>query len=101
MRLDSGSARGRRCPRVLAGEHWLLDSCLRLPLITAGFRIQRVNPFAVSATNLHVWAEGGRYSGNRPHLEVPLIKDTPDAMIEQLRAAGGARGSHALVLQRR
>lgn len=32
---------------VLPGEHYLLDSCLRIPLLTAGYRMQQVRPFAV------------------------------------------------------
>ena len=74
--------------QVLPGEHWLLDASLRIPLMTAGFRIQRVHPFAISGTRLFVWAEGDRYVGDRPHAEVALTTGDAEAIMEQLRAEG-------------
>jgi hypothetical protein len=58
--------------QVQPGEHWLLDACLRIPLETAGFRIQRVHPFARDGAHAYMWVEGDVYSGKRPHAEVPL-----------------------------
>jgi hypothetical protein len=34
---------------VLDGEHYLLDTVLRVPLQTAGFRYQRFHPFGLDA----------------------------------------------------
>ncbi|HEX7743765.1 MAG TPA: hypothetical protein VF462_00685 [Micromonosporaceae bacterium] len=33
---------------VRPAEHWLLDASLRIPLQTAGFRPQRIHPFATA-----------------------------------------------------
>lgn len=43
---------------VGADEHWLLDTCLRTPLDTLGFRPQRVHPFAADGDHLYVWMDG-------------------------------------------
>ena len=50
FRLPSGS--------VGDGEHYLLDSCLRIPLRTVGFRPQRVHPYALDGDHLYVWLDG-------------------------------------------
>jgi 2-polyprenyl-3-methyl-5-hydroxy-6-metoxy-1,4-benzoquinol methylase len=73
---------------VLPGEHWLLDTTLRILLMTAGFRIQRVHSFAIAGPMLYVWAEGDRYTGHRPHVDVPLETDNPDILIARLAAEG-------------
>jgi hypothetical protein len=36
------------------------DASVRIPLMTAGFRIQRVHPFAVAGSSLYAWAEEDR-----------------------------------------
>jgi hypothetical protein len=74
--------------RVEAGEDHLLDSSIRIPLITAGFRIQRVHTVATAGRALLVWAEGDIYGGWRPHIEVPLAIDVPAALIERLESRG-------------
>jgi hypothetical protein len=43
---------------VLAGEDPVLDTGLRVPLVTAGFRRQGLHPFAVSGDHAVVWSEG-------------------------------------------
>jgi Methyltransferase domain len=68
------------------GEDYVLDSSLRIPLMTAGFRRQRFHPFALAGTHLFAWVEGDVYSGRRPHVRVPLVVDTPEAMLERLAA---------------
>jgi hypothetical protein len=44
---------------VLDGEHDLLDTVLRVPLHTAGFRYQRFHPFGLDRDHLYAWIEGG------------------------------------------
>jgi hypothetical protein len=60
---------------VLAGEDPVLDTGLRVPLATAGFRRQGLHPFAVEGDHVAVWSEGddGRRRA-RPHAEVELWK---------------------------
>jgi SAM-dependent methyltransferase len=52
---------------VRAGEDYLLDTVLRVPLETAGFRYQRFHPFGLDGHHLYAWIEGGPYAGRRPH----------------------------------
>jgi hypothetical protein len=52
---------------VLDGEHYLLDTVLRVPLQTAGFRYQRFHPFGLDRDHLYAWIEGGPYTGGKPH----------------------------------
>ena len=60
---------------VLAGEDPMLDTGLRVPLVTAGFRRQGFHPFAVEGDHVYVWCEGDDgYRGARPHAEVELWK---------------------------
>lgn len=69
VRLPSGP--------VLPGEHYLLDTSLRIPLQQAGFRFQRVHPVAVDGSHLYVWLDGDRYRGRRPHAAVQLVTGAP------------------------
>jgi 2-polyprenyl-3-methyl-5-hydroxy-6-metoxy-1,4-benzoquinol methylase len=74
---------------VLAGEDPMLDTGLRMPLVTAGFRRQGFHPFAVAGDHLYVWGEGDDgYRGARPHAEVELWKGTAAEAARRLRAAG-------------
>jgi hypothetical protein len=58
---------------VLDGEDPMLDTGLRVPLVTAGFRRQGFHPFAVDGEHVYVWCEGDAdYRGDRPHAEVEL-----------------------------
>ena len=66
---------------VADGEHWLLDTALRVPLQTHGVRTQGVHTVAVSeidpadpAAGLQVYgfAVGAPYKGQREFREVPL-----------------------------
>jgi hypothetical protein len=52
---------------VLDGEDYLLDTVLRVPLETAGFRYQRFHPFGLDRDHLYAWIEGGPYTGGKPH----------------------------------
>ena len=78
VRLPSGDVR--------SGETWLRDSALRIPLESAGFRIQRVRPFAYREADRHVFVrvEGDRYEGRRPHATVPWRTGAPDVLAPQL-----------------
>jgi hypothetical protein len=95
LRLPSGD--------VETGENYLLDSTLRIPLMTAGFRYQRVTPFAVDdidgteagresgGTGLHAyaWLEGGApYRGERPHVEVDLVELSAEDLAATFTKAG-------------
>jgi len=68
---------------VLDGEHYLLDTVLRVPLQTAGFRYQRFRPFGLDGDHLYGWIEGAPYTGWRPHADVELTADSAeDATLE-------------------
>lgn len=58
---------------VMDGEDYLLDTVLRVPLQTAGFRYQRFHPFGLDRDHLYAWIEGGPYTGSRPHRTVALL----------------------------
>ena len=58
---------------VLDDEHYLLDTVLRVPLQTAGFRYQRFHPFGLDRDHLYAWIEGAPYTGSRPHRTVALV----------------------------
>ena len=80
---------------VEPGEHYLLDASLRIPLMTAGYRLQQVVPFAVDDTagadllHVYAWLEGdAHYRGARPHVEVDHVELSPEDLAERLRADG-------------
>jgi hypothetical protein len=58
---------------VRAGEDYVLDTVLRVPLETVGFRYQRFHPFALDGNHLYAWIEGAPYSGDRPHRTAQLL----------------------------
>jgi 2-polyprenyl-3-methyl-5-hydroxy-6-metoxy-1,4-benzoquinol methylase len=57
---------------VRDGEDYVLDTVLRVPMETVGFRYQRFHPFGLDGDHLYAWIEGAPYSGDRPHRSVPL-----------------------------
>jgi hypothetical protein len=71
---------------VLDGEDYLIDTVLRVPLQTAGFRYQRVRPFGTDGGHLYAWIEGAPYSGNRPHAKAKLRFCTAEQAATRLRA---------------
>jgi SAM-dependent methyltransferase len=73
---------------VRAGEDYVLDTGLRVPLETAGFRRQRFHPFGRSGGHLLAWIEGEHYRGRRPHRQVPLLALAPTDAVDTLRHAG-------------
>jgi 2-polyprenyl-3-methyl-5-hydroxy-6-metoxy-1,4-benzoquinol methylase len=77
---------GPRLPsgEVLPGEHYLLDSTLRIPLETVGFRYQRVHPFAINGNHLYAWIDGDHYAGDRPHATIEPEVDTAESLAKQL-----------------
>jgi 2-polyprenyl-3-methyl-5-hydroxy-6-metoxy-1,4-benzoquinol methylase len=82
---------------VLAGEDPVLDTGLRVPLVTAGFRRQGLHPFVVEGDHVYVWCEGDDgYQGARPHAEVELWKG-PAAEAARRLAAGGDGHAAAMV----
>ncbi|MFC7545503.1 class I SAM-dependent methyltransferase [Plantactinospora sp. GCM10030261] len=81
---------GPRLPHgaVAPGEHWLVDGAQRVPLETAGYKPQRVHPFAADGDHLYVWCDGDRYAGRRPHATVPWITGNAASIADRLAAAG-------------
>jgi hypothetical protein len=81
---------GPRLPsgEVLNGEDYLLDTVLRVPLQTAGFRYQRFHPFGLDGDHLYAWIEGGPYTGSRPHRTAPLSFCPAEEAAGRLRAHG-------------
>ena len=74
---------------VLAGEDPMLDTGLRVPLVTAGFRRQGFHPFAVDGEHAYAWCEGDDgYRGARPHAEIDLWTGPAEEALRRLRAAG-------------
>jgi SAM-dependent methyltransferase len=74
---------------VLDGEDPMLDTGLRVPLVTAGFRRQGLHPFAVDGEHVYVWCEGDDgYRGARPHVEIDLWTGPVEEAVRRLRAAG-------------
>ena len=57
---------------VADGEDYVLDTVLRIPLETAGFRYQRFHPFGLDGDHLYAWIEGAPYRGSRPHRTASL-----------------------------
>ncbi|MFC0006294.1 class I SAM-dependent methyltransferase [Micromonospora siamensis] len=88
LRLPAGAVRD--------GEHWLLDAALRIPLETAGFRPQRVHPFAADGDHLYAWLDGDRYSGRRPHATVELVTGPAAALATRLATAGRPEQARAV-----
>jgi hypothetical protein len=93
---DAGG--GLRLPTgdVRPGEHYLLDTSIRVPLETAGFRMQRVGPFAVDGAHVYAWLEGDRYAGSRPHATVELVVDSAESIASRLAAGGDDAGARAV-----
>lgn len=73
---------------VLAGEDYLLDTVLRVPLQTAGFRYQRFRPFGRDGHHLYAWIEGAPYTGDRRHGTVELSTGTAEQAAARLTASG-------------
>jgi hypothetical protein len=72
---------------VRAGEHWLLDASLRIPLITAGSVFSACILLPPPARECTC---GRREIGTPavcPHTEDELVTGDPDVMIEQLETA--------------
>ena len=73
---------------VRDGEDYLIDTVLRIPLETAGFRYQRFRPFGLDGDHLYGWIEGAPYTGWRPHANVELTADSAGDAATRLRDAG-------------
>jgi len=73
---------------VLDGEDYLIDTVLRVPLETAGFRYQRFRPFGRRGPHLYAWIEGAPYIGHRPHATVAATPASAEAAAARLIAAG-------------
>ena len=73
---------------VLDGEHYLLDTVLRVPLQKAGFRYQRFHPFGLDRDHLYAWIEGSPYTGSRPHRTVALLFCSAEEAVRRLDEDG-------------
>src|SRR6266581_3140868 len=73
---------------VVDGEDYLLDTVLRVPLETAGFRYQRFHPFGLDRDHLYAWIEGGPYTGGRPHRTAALRFCSVDDAVRRLDEYG-------------
>jgi 2-polyprenyl-3-methyl-5-hydroxy-6-metoxy-1,4-benzoquinol methylase len=73
---------------VLPGEDYLLDTVLRVPLETAGFRYQRFRSVGIDGGHLYAWIEGSQYTGHRPHATVRLTLVTAEQAATRLQDAG-------------
>jgi 2-polyprenyl-3-methyl-5-hydroxy-6-metoxy-1,4-benzoquinol methylase len=73
---------------VLAGEDYLIDTVLRVPLEEAGFRYQHVRPFGIDGGHLYAWIEGAPYRGDRPHAKAELSFCAAEQAASRLRAGG-------------
>jgi hypothetical protein len=89
VRLPTGAVR--------SGEHYLLDTALRVPLEDAGFRPQRVHPFAAAGTHVYAWLDGDRYTGRRPHATVELVVGSAEEIAAQLDASGRPPDARAVL----
>jgi len=83
-------ARGPTLPSgaVLAGEDYLFDTVLRVPLETAGFRYQRFRSFGLDGDHLFAWIEGAEYQGRRAHTPAQLTFCSAEDAAALLAAAG-------------
>jgi hypothetical protein len=79
---------------VLAGEDPMIDTGLRVPLMTAGFRRQGFHPFAADGTHVYVWCDGNdNYRGTRAHARIDLWTGPADQAVARMRAAGDDHGA--------
>lgn len=70
------------------GEPITPDAALRIPLMTAGFRMQHFHPFGIEGGQLLAWIEGDRYRGERPHVKADLVMLSHGDAVQTLRDAG-------------
>lgn len=73
---------------VQRGEDYLLDTVLRVPLETAGFRYQRFRSFGLDGDHLYAWIEGEAYTGHRPHATARLTAGPPREAADRLHSSG-------------
>lgn len=76
------------------------DACLRIPLMTAGFRYQFWRPFAADGDHFYAWIDGNRYRGRRAHVDAEWIVGPAEEVARRLspdeeRAVRDAAASRA------
>ena len=71
---------------VLDGEDYLIDTVLRVPLQTAGFRYQHVRPFGIDGGDL------GEFNRSSQHLDLEVYVWDGQEDGQQLRREGGRCG---------
>lgn len=86
---------------VEPGEDVLVDTALRVPLATMGFRRQETHVLARSGERRHVvlWIDGARYAGGRPHRrDAAWWTGSVSDAVELLRAQGDGTLAHLVDL---
>jgi 2-polyprenyl-3-methyl-5-hydroxy-6-metoxy-1,4-benzoquinol methylase len=86
--IERAEGPGLPAGEVLDGEDYLIDTVLRVPLQTAGFRYQHVRPFGIDGGHLYAWIEGAPYRGDRPYAKAELSFCTAEQAASRLRASG-------------
>jgi hypothetical protein len=86
--IERAEGPGLPTGEVHAGEDYLIDTVLRVPLQTAGFRYQHVRPFGIDGGHLYAWIEGAPYRGDRPHARAELSFCAAEQAASRLRASG-------------
>lgn len=91
---------------VADGEHWLLDTALRVPLHTHGVRTQGLHTVAVAEIDpadpaagleLYGFAVGAPYGGQREFRAVPLDQLSADRLAARLSADGDRAAARFVV----
>ncbi|MCO8269447.1 methyltransferase domain-containing protein [Actinoplanes sp. TRM 88003] len=88
--LPDGRCAARPGPELLTatvneGDHYLLDTCLTVPVDALAYRPQRVHPFAADGDHLYVWLDGDR-TGDGPTAsadDFPVVRDGLASFREQ------------------
>jgi len=86
--IEGADGPGLPSGEVLPGEDYLLDTVLRVPLQTAGFRYQRFRSVGIDDGHLYAWIEGSPRTGYRPHATAQLSLWTAEQAASRLLDAG-------------
>ena len=91
--VDEGDRLALPAGPVFPGEDPLVDTALRVPLESAGFRRQGTHVLAALDSGRHVvfWVDGSRYAGGRPHRhDAPWWSGSPTEAARLLGERGDA-----------
>jgi 2-polyprenyl-3-methyl-5-hydroxy-6-metoxy-1,4-benzoquinol methylase len=96
--IDEGDRLGLPSGRVLTGEDPFVDTALRVPLETAGFRRQHTEVLAADDAHVAIWCDGFRYAGDRPHAVADWWVGTAADGARRLRAQGDTAAARLVEL---